>query len=589
MRRLKDEQQYSLCVKKGLNGKVEVLLDPAKLSRDKNASVVVQDLAEDGKRLVYGMREGGADEVALHTYDIESRSPLADTLPAGRYMSVNLAPDGKGFYYAIHNAKGPRVKYHAMGSSVADDQELFGASYGQEKIISSALSDDGRWLVMTVFYGSAAAKTEVHVLDTKTGKITAIVADIEARFSPQIGGNTLFMLTNWEAPNSRVLAVDLDNPARDKWREVIPTGRSPIQSLTLAGSSLAVLRLENVQPKLTIYKPTGEKVRDVEFPGIGNLAGISGDWSRGDAFYTFTSLHMPPTIYQYSVGTGKQSVWEKSRAKVDTAKYEVKQVSYPSKDGTKVPMFLLHRKGMKLDGQRPVFLTGYGGFNNPSMPNFSATAVQVADAGGVYAIACMRGGNEFGEAWHRDGMLDKKQNTFDDFIAAAEWLIANKYTNSSKLSVSGGSNGGLLVGAFLTQRPELARAVVCSVPLLDMVRYHQFLVARFWVPEYGSSEDPAQFKYIYAYSPYHHVKQGVSYPATMFVTGDADTRVAPLHARKMAALLQWANPNHTDRPVLLHYDLKAGHSAGLPISKTIEDATDILAFVFWQLGVQPGS
>ena len=296
------------------------------------------------------------------------------------------------------------------------------------------------------------------------------------------------------------------------------------------------------------------------------------------------SFVTPPTIYRYDTQQGSTSVWYKPNIPVDVNSIAVEQVFYPSKDHTKIPMFLVHRKDMKLDGSNPTLMTGYGGFNLSRTPAFSALATVWVEKGGIFALPNLRGGGEFGEDWHRAGMLEKKQNVFDDFIAAAEYLIQNKYTSPNRLAITGRSNGGLLVGAALTQRPDLYQAVICGFPLLDMVRYHKFLVARFWVPEYGSAEDPKQFPYIYAYSPYHRVKQGVQYPAVMFVTGDADTRVDPLHARKMCALLQASTAS--DRPILLHYDVKGGHSGGEPISKQIEDTVDDLTFLFGQLGVK---
>jgi prolyl oligopeptidase len=304
-------------------------------------------------------------------------------------------------------------------------------------------------------------------------------------------------------------------------------------------------------------------------------------------FFTFSSFHVPVTIYRHDLASGARSEWWRSPVPVDDDAFEEKQVWYTSKDSTKIPMFLVHRKGITLDGSHPVYLTGYGGFTYNNLPDFSADCMLWAENGGVYAVPSLRGGAEFGEGWHAAGMLERKQNVFDDFVAAAEWLIANKYTSARKLAISGASNGGLLVGAAMTQRPELFQAVVCAVPLLDMLRYQNFLVARFWVPEYGSSEDAGQFRYLQAYSPYHHVKKGAKYPAVLFVSGDSDTRVDPLHARKMAALMQASTGS--DRPVLLHYDTASGHSGGKPVSKQIEDAADEMQFLFWQLGMDPAA
>jgi prolyl oligopeptidase len=366
---------------------------------------------------------------------------------------------------------------------------------------------------------------------------------------------------------------------------VVPEGKSVISGLSLAGGQVFVSRLEDVQPKIQSYTPDGKLARDVVLPGIGSTSGIAGDWALDEAFFSFSSFAQPQTIYRYRVATGKPEVWARLAVPVKPDAVEVRQVFFNSKDGTRVPMFVAHRKGLSLDGKRPTLLTAYGGFNQAQLPAFSARAAFWIENGGVYALANLRGGGEYGEAWHHAGMLEKKQNVFDDFIAAAEWLIANKYASRDTLAISGGSNGGLLVGAAMTQRPELFRAVVCSYPLLDMLRYHQFFVARYWVPEYGSADDPAQFQALRAYSPYHHVQKGVRYPAVLFISGDGDTRVAPLHARKMAALMQATTGSPADRPVLLHYDTKAGHSGGLPASKQIEDLTQEMRFLFWQLGV----
>jgi prolyl oligopeptidase len=317
---------------------------------------------------------------------------------------------------------------------------------------------------------------------------------------------------------------------------------------------------------------------------LGSGGSMSGRWDKSEAFYSFTSFALPPTIYRYDTETGKREEWARLNVPVKSDDFDVKQVWFESKDRTRVPMFIVHKKGLKLDGNNPAYLTGYGGFNLSRTPAFAATAIAWMEQGGVYALANLRGGGEFGKEWHEAGKLDKKQNVFDDFIAAAEFLIKEKYTRPERLAVSGGSNGGLLVGAFITQRPELCRAALCAVPLLDMVRYHRFLVARFWVPEYGSADDPKQFEYLLKYSPYHNVKKGTKYPAVMFVTGDSDTRVDPCHARKMCALLQAATAS--DRPILLHYDTKGGHSGGKPLSQVIEETVDRLAFLFWQLEVE---
>jgi prolyl oligopeptidase len=582
-KRRADQNLSVMYMREGLHGDDRVLIDPHGLSSDHTVSVNLLDVSNDGKLLAYGIRQGGEDEIAMRFMDIDSRKPLPDQFPKARYWGASIKPDKSGLYYTKYdNKSGPRVYYHAMGQDVASDVELFGKGYGPGVLTAASLSEDGRYLLIQVMYGSAAMKTELYVQNlSKGGPITPIINDIDARFSGDIAGDTLFIQTNWKAPNSRVFAADLNQPTREKWKEIIPEGKSVLQSISPVGGKLFATYLENVTSRVKIFAPDGKYEKDLTLPGVGTTGGVSGWWDKSEGFYSFSSFHVPSTIHHYDVATGKTETWAKIHVPVNTDDFEVKQVWYESKDKTKVPMFLMHKKGLKLDGSNPTFLTGYGGFNLSRTPGFSSLAALWVEQGGVYALPNLRGGGEFGEAWHQSGMLDKKQNVFDDFIAAAEYLIKEGYTSSPKLVISGGSNGGLLVGAALTQRPELFRAVVCSVPLLDMVRYHKFLVARFWVPEYGSAENADQFRYIHAYSPYHQVKPGTKYPAVLFISGDADTRVDPLHARKMCALLQASTGS--DRPVLLHYDTKGGHSGGKPVTKIIDDLTDEFAFLAWQL------
>jgi prolyl oligopeptidase len=583
-KRRADQNQAVIYVRNGLAGKDEVLLDPNTMSADQTTSVQIQDISPDGKLMVYGVRQGGEDEVTISILDVDTRKELPDHLARGR-ISASLKPDKTGFYYSrFTNNVGGRVYHHAMGADPAKDVEVFGKGYGPAVFVGAQVSPDGHYLFLVASHGSAGDKEELYFQDLKTnGPITTIVDDIDAGFSPEIAGDHLYVLTNWNAPNRHILDVDLKKPARDNWREVVPEGPSVITGISAVGGKLFVDYLENAVSHSKVFDASGKFVRDITLPGLGTASGMRGDWDRDEGFYTFSSFAQPATIYRYSAASGAQEVFARINVPVQSEQIEVKQVWYESKDKTKIPMFLVYKKGLKLDGKNPVFLTGYGGFNVSLTPSFSALAAYWAESGGVYALPNLRGGGEFGEKWHKAGMLANKQNVFDDFIGAAEWLIKNKYTNPSKLAISGGSNGGLLVGAAMTQRPDLFRAVVCSYPLLDMIRYQSFLVARFWVPEYGSAENAEQFKYIYGYSPYQHVKKGEKYPAVLFVTGDADTRVAPLHARKMTALVQASSGSN--RPVLLHYNTKAGHSGGLPVSQQIEDQTDELSFLFWQLGV----
>jgi prolyl oligopeptidase len=584
LRELAGDNLRSLCMRKGLHGPDMVLIDPAALSDDQSVTVHLIEVAHDGSVFAYGLREGGEDELTVHFYDVQGLRDREDVLPHGRYDEFRFEPDNGGVYYSMYSDEGPRVYYHRMGTDAAADEEVFGAAYGPGNGISVDLSDDGRFLVMTVWHGSAAMKTDIYCADLMgDGAFAPVVDDIEARFYGPIGGHDLYMFTNWDAPNGRLFRADLEDPRRDSWEEIIPESEAVIKSHTVAGGKVFVNYLEKMVSSVRIFEPSGAVAGEIAFPSLGSVGRVSGRWDLDTAFFSFTSFHIPSTIYDYSVTGGESEAWFRADVAFDSDDFETRLVWYPSKDGTLVPMFLVHRKGLELDGSRPVLLTGYGGFTYAVAPRFSSTAAFWISHGGVFADPGLRGGGELGEEWHRAGMLENKQNTFDDFIAAAEWLIDNGYTRPGKMAIAGGSNGGLLVGAALTQRPDLFKAVVCTYPLLDMVRYHKFLVAAYWVSEYGSSEDPEQFKYIYAYSPYHHVEYGGRYPAVLFITGDADTRVDPLHARKMTALLQAASAS--GNPVLLQYDTHAGHSGGKPTDRYIEDLTDEMVFLCWQLGM----
>jgi prolyl oligopeptidase len=585
-KRLASQDQPVLYMHKGLHGTDEVLIDPHPLSPDHTISVQLRSISRDGTVIVYSLRQGGEDETAPRLFDVDARKDLPDRLPKARYFSIALAPDKSAIYYSRMTPEGARVFMHKVGGDVAQDVEVFGKGYGPEKIIVSELSEDGRYLLVHVLYGSAGDRTEVHVQSlAERGPVVAIVNDLPARFFGTIASDQLFLHTNWKAPKGRILGVDLKAPSRDHWREVVPESNAVIENVDALGGRLGVLFTENASSRVKLVEPSGKLVREISLPRIGSVTGLTGRWSSHEAFYQFESFHIPQRIYRYDVVKGTQEMWAQVQAPIESDKYEVKQVWYASKDGTKVPMFLVYARGIKLDGSNPTLLTGYGGFNVSETPSYTTRAAAWISSGGIYALANMRGGGEFGEEWHRAGMLANKQNVFDDFIAAAEWLVKNNYTRPSRLAIRGASNGGLLVGAALTQRPDLFGAVVCGYPLLDMLRYHKFLVARWWVPEYGSSDDAEQFKFIYAYSPYQQVKPGGKYPAVLLISGDSDTRVDPLHARKMTARLQAATAFR--QTILLHYDTKAGHSGGTPISKQVDDLTDELSFLFWRLGVSP--
>ena len=583
--RLPEQDQAVLYYRPGVNGANQVLVDPGE-GGDHTTTVNLLSITPDGKLIAYALRHGGKDEVAPHLMDVDSRKLLPDAFPEARYFGFSLLPDKSGVYYAKEVKERNRVFFHKMGSDTAQDAELFGADIPANKILSARVSEDGRYLLINVAQFGAGNPSEIYVKNlAANGAILPITKDLGASFAGDFMGDRLFVSTNWKAPRGRILEIDLKNPGQENWKEIVPEGPAVMEGLAVSGGKLAVLSVENVIEQLKIYEAGGKLLRTIPLPAIGSIGGPTSRAGSDELFYTFDSFHIPPTIYRYNTATGKQEIWAQSKVPMDSSAFEVRQVWYNSKDGTRVPMFLAYRKGIQLDGSNPTLLTGYGGFDLSELPVYRAESAAWIANGGIYALANLRGGSEFGEEWHRAGMMEKKQNVFDDFIAAAEWLVKNKYTRPERLAIRGTSNGGLLVGVALTQRPDLFGAVVCGFPLLDMVRYQKFLVARWWVPEYGSSANGEQFKFIYAYSPYQHVKQGTKYPAVLLVTGDADTRVAPLHARKMTALLQAASAS--GKPILLHYDTHAGHSGGVPVSKQVDDLTDEFGFLYWQLGVSP--
>jgi len=589
LRRSADEDLASIYLREGLDGEDQLLIDPHSFSEDQTTSVSLLDVSDDGLLLAYAVRHGGEDEITVRLFDVDARRDLPDTLPRARYFGVSIAADNDGLFYTRHGESGSRLFFHVLGEDPNGDRLLFGEGYGPEKIIVGELSADRKHLLVTVYYGSAAKQTELYVLSAVDARMrpspVTVVNDIEARFEGQIADGSIFLFTNYEAPSGRILVADLQQPTSEHWRELVPESDAILESMTLVGDRVAAKYLADVQPRVKLYDASGEFTGEIRPEQLGTVTSLAGRWTSDEAFYAFSSFNVPPTIYRYDLEDASRRVWSREKVPVESDRYVVQQVKVESKDGTMVPMFLMHRKDISPDGKRPTMLTGYGGFNISLTPRFSAMAVIWAELGGVWAMPNLRGGGEYGEEWHQAGMLERKQNVFDDFIAAAEWLIEQNYTSPERLAISGGSNGGLLVGAALTQRPELFAAVICRYPLLDMVRYHQFLVARFWVPEYGSSEDMQQFHYLRAYSPYHNVRQDTAYPAVLFVTGDADTRVDPLHARKMVALLQ--SYSAAKRPVLLRYDTKAGHSRGsTPVPKRVEELTDELAFLLMTLNVE---
>ncbi len=573
-----------LYIRRGVNAPEEILIDPLPWSADHSASVSLESVSRDGKFVFYGRRDGGQDQVTLRVLEVDSKTTLSDAFPNGQYFGVEPTPDNKAVYYSRVTPDGPRAFYHRMGDDPAKDPVIFGRNLGKDKILALQLSEDGTFLVYLVIYGSGSEQSEIYVQNVKEkGPVLTAVNNEKALFFPSFAGNRLFIFTNWKAPQWRIVSADLATPQREHWRDLVPEGSVHLEGIAAAGGKLVCQYTHDASSELKVFDANGKFESSIALPSLGSVSSPSGRWESSEFFYSFESYDSAPAIFRYNVKEAKSQVWARNKEVFDASGLEIEQVWYSSQDKTRIPMFLFHKKGLKLDGSNPVLLTGYGGFDVSETPCYWPLALLWVERGGIYADANLRGGGEFGEAWHHAGMFEKKQTVFDDFFAAAEYLISQKYTATSKLAVLGGSNGGLLMGASITQRPELFRAVVCSYPLLDMLRYQKFLEGPYWVSEYGSSENLDQFKFLYAYSPYHRVVEGTKYPATLFVTGDGDTRVAPLHARKMAARLQAANGSKN--PILLLYDTKSGHSGGRPVKKTIEELTDILSFLFWQLEV----
>jgi prolyl oligopeptidase len=584
-KRLADQDLMQLYVRRSLNGPDELLIDPLPWSADHSVSVTFENLSRDGRYVFYGRRDGGQDEITPRLFDVDTKQTLPDAFPKAQYGSIELTPDNRVVYYALVTPNGPRAYVHRLGEDPAKDPLIFGKDLTKDKGLGLQLSEDGTYLLYFISYGSGSEQTEFYVQNVKgNGPIVPAVSNEKAIFFPTFAGDHFFVLTNWKAPQWRVFSASFAAPQREHWREVIPEGNIHLESIAASGGKIIGQYTHNASSELKVFDATGKVESSIALPSLGSVSGTGGRWESPELFFSFESFNTSQAIFRYDVKQSKSEVWARDKVPFDASAFEIEQVWYQSKDKTRVPMFLFHKKGVKLDGSNPVLMNAYGGFNISWTPNFSPVALAWVERGGIFAVPNLRGGGEFGEEWHRAGMFEKKQTVFDDFFAAAEFLIANKYTASSKLAIWGGSNGGLLMGAAITQRPELYRAVVCSYPLLDMLRFHKFLEGPYWTSEYGSSENLDQFKYIYAYSPYHRVVDGTKYPSTLFVTGDGDTRVAPLHARKMAARLQTATGS--DQPILLLYDTKSGHSGGRPVNKIVEEYTDILSYLLWQLGVE---
>jgi prolyl oligopeptidase len=587
------QNQSVLYVREGLEGAERVLLDPNVLSSDGTVALVGASPTQDGALLGYSLSRSGSDRQELYVRDVATGKDLPDKVLA-KFTAVVWTPDKAGFYYTRFPQPGSvpagdenyfaKVYFHRLGESQDKDALVFERPERKEVIWGANLTLDGRYLIVTGNEGSSD-KSEVWIADRKGDGKPALLfkgfADAYAYVGDADG--RLFFMTDKGAPMWRLVAVDVAHGGREA-APVLAEGKERLESASIVNKQIVVKRLRDASNRLFIHGLDGRELATIPLPALGTISSVTGEADDTEMFFDFTSFAYPLTPFRYDFKTGKTSEFAHVDAKVDASAYEVKQAWYPSKDGTKVPMFVVHKKGLPLDGRRPTVLYGYGGFNVNMTPSFSASRLYWLEQGGVYALANLRGGGEFGEAWHLAGMLEKKQNVFDDFIAAAEWLVKSGYTSRDRLAIQGGSNGGLLVGAALTQRPDLFGAVVCQVPVADMLRYHLFTVGRFWIPEYGSADDPKQFSFLYKYSPYHNVKDGTAYPPTLVTTADTDDRVAPGLAKKFGARLQAATSG--DAPILVRVETKAGHGGGKPVSKQIDELADIYAFLFRTLKVE---
>jgi prolyl oligopeptidase len=593
LKREGSQNQPILYVRDGLRGQDRVLVDPNALAADGTAALDWWFPSEDGRLLAYGVSVGGDEQSTLRVREVETGKDLPDKIPRTRGCSLAWTPAGDGFYYTRYPTPGSVPKgeehyhravfFHRLGKDPAADPKIFGEGRDPQDWPAVDLSPNGRWLVVVVQQGWDRSEVYLRDLSRKDARFVAIARKIPAIFEPIALDDRLLVRTNYQSPRYRLYSVNPERPSEQVG--ILAEAADVMQGVTVVGRTLFVHYLKDVSSRVLLFDLAGKPTGEVELPAVGTVNALSGQWNGEEAFLGFTSFAYPSTILRYSLERQRRELWEAIPAPFRGHAFEVRRLSYPSKDGTKIPMFLVHARGLARSGDHPTVLYGYGGFNLVMTPFFVGPTIVFLERGGILAIPGLRGGGEYGEEWHRAGMLGKKQNVFDDFIAAAEWLIREQYTRPEKLAVSGGSNGGLLVGAALTQRPDLFRAAVCRVPLLDMIRYHRFLIAKLWIPELGSAEHPEQFRWLWAYSPYHRVREGVTYPAVLLTTAESDSRVDPMHARKMAARLQAATGGGSERPILLRTETKAGHGAGKPTAKLVSELTDVWTFVLWQLGV----
>jgi len=584
------QNQSVLYTQQTLESPPTIVINPNLLSKDGTIAVSTTAVSEDGALLAYAISCSGSDRQEVKIRTIDSREDYEETLQWCRFTSIAWKHDNTGFFYnrfpapntvaAEDQTNYNRVYWHKLGTSQSQDPLIYERPDNKELAFAPSITEDGKFLILNVYHGTDPKNRVYYRPIQSNGPFIKLLDDADARYDFVGNVDSVFYFnTDLDALRGRLIAIDINNPARNNWRTILRQTEDVIDYVALINNHFVVAYMHDVRHQLRIYNLDGAFVREIPLPALGRVGSLSGKQDDSEMFFSFTSFLFPNTSYRYDFRTERLTVFQKPKIDFDPSGYQTTQVFYHSKDGTRVPMFITHKKGLKLDGNNPTLLYGYGGFNINIKPSFSTSVINWLEMGGVYAVANLRGGSEYGEAWHQAGMLDKKQNVFDDFITAAEWLIENKYTSSKKLAIRGGSNGGLLVAACMLQRPELFGAVICQVPVADMLRYHKFTVGRYWVPEYGNAEASAEhFKFLYAYSPLHNVKAGLDYPPIFVTSADTDDRVVPSHAKKFVATLQAKAAG--ENPILLRVETKAGHGGGKPVSKVIDEQADIYAFLF---------
>ncbi len=591
------QNQSVLYRQTSLEAEPEVFLDPNTFSDDGTVSLGGTSFTQDGSLLAYSISESGSDWRKILVMDVASRTLVGDTIQDAKFTGIAWQGN-EGFYYSSYDKSDEgsalsdrnmnhKLLYHQLGTPQANDQLVFGGEALPRRYVGAGVTEDQRYLVLGASVSTSGNELYIKDLSKSGSEIIPVVQDFDSEQSVVHNeGSTLYILTNRDAPNQRLVTVEAGQPQPENWQDLVPERQEVLQSAGFAGGKIFLNYLKDASTRIEQYDLRGNKEHDITLPTLGTAAGFDGKEDSDTVFYAFTSFTYPTTIYAYDIASGTSTVLRQPTVDFDPNAYEVRQVFYPSKDGTKVPMFIVHRKGLEMNGQNPTYLYGYGGFNISLSPSFSITNLYWLENGGVYAMPNLRGGGEYGESWHEAGTQLNKQNVFDDFIAAAEYLKQEKYTSTEKLAISGRSNGGLLVGATMTQRPDLCRVALPGVGVLDMLRYHQFTAGAGWAYDYGIADSSqAMFDYLLAYSPLHNIEEGMRYPATLITTADHDDRVVPAHSFKFAATLQEKQVG--DNAVLIRIDTKAGHGAGKPTSMQIAEWTDLFAFTFYNLGWAP--